>query len=148
MSVRKRTWTTRKGEDKEAWIVDYRDQNGHRALQTFDKKKDAEAYHDKVRIDSRHGDHVAPSKSETVGEAAERWIKGVAALGRERTTVRQYRQHVDLHIVPAIGAIKVATLTENRLEKFRDNLLIILYRSAFCRTCNSAFLRSTSDHRR
>lgn len=25
MSVRKRTWTTSKGEEKEAWIVDYRD---------------------------------------------------------------------------------------------------------------------------
>jgi integrase len=27
MSVRKRTWTTAKGEKKEAWIVDYVDQD-------------------------------------------------------------------------------------------------------------------------
>ena len=32
MSVRKRTWTTRKGEMKEAWVVDYADQNGKRHL--------------------------------------------------------------------------------------------------------------------
>ena len=30
MSVRKRTWTTRKGEAKEAWIVDYADGTGQR----------------------------------------------------------------------------------------------------------------------
>jgi hypothetical protein len=30
MSVRKRQWTTRKGEKKEAWIVDYVDRCGIR----------------------------------------------------------------------------------------------------------------------
>jgi hypothetical protein len=30
MSVRKRKWTTSKGEAKEAWIVDYVDQQGER----------------------------------------------------------------------------------------------------------------------
>ena len=50
MSVRKRTWTTRLGEAKEAWIVDYADQNGERHIQTFSRKKDADAYHATVRV--------------------------------------------------------------------------------------------------
>ena len=32
MSVRKRTWTTARGEIKEAWIIDYTDQDGDRAV--------------------------------------------------------------------------------------------------------------------
>jgi hypothetical protein len=35
--------------------------------------------------------------------AAESWIRRVEADGCERTTVRQYRQHVDLHIMSRIG---------------------------------------------
>ena len=35
MSVRKRTWTTSKGERKEAWIVDYSDQDGDRHIRSF-----------------------------------------------------------------------------------------------------------------
>jgi hypothetical protein len=48
MSVRKRSWTTDKGEAKSAWVVDYSDQGGKRRLKTFDKKRDADAYHAKV----------------------------------------------------------------------------------------------------
>ncbi len=104
MSVRKRTWTTRKGERKEAWIVDYTDQHGNRHIETFQRKKDADDYHAKVRVDVSKGIHMAPSKSATVAEAAELWINCVEAEGRERATVRQYRQHVNLHIVPGSGA--------------------------------------------
>jgi hypothetical protein len=43
LSVRKRKWTTRGGETKEAWIVDYT-QDGERHIETFKKKKDADAY--------------------------------------------------------------------------------------------------------
>src|SRR5262249_37191470 len=51
MSVRKREWTTNQGEEREAWIVDYADQDGDRHIRTFAKKKDADAYHDTVRVD-------------------------------------------------------------------------------------------------
>jgi integrase len=134
MSVRKRQWTTRLGEPKEAWIVDYVDGQGDRHIETFAKKKDADAYHDKVRMDVRQGMHTAPSKAATVAEAAREWIKRVEANGMrgdgpaERSTVRQYRQHVDLHIVPRIGIINVAKLTHARVEAFRDELLASLSR--------------------
>jgi hypothetical protein len=35
MSVRKRTWKTAAGEERQAWIVDYADQAGQRRLKTF-----------------------------------------------------------------------------------------------------------------
>jgi integrase len=128
MSVRKRQWTTRKGEEKESWIVDYVDQDGDRHIETFAKKKDADAYHATVKVDVRKGTHTAPSKSVTIAEAAESWIKRIEAEGRERTTVRQYRQHVNLHIVPRIGRYKLSRLTPKQVETFRDDLLLNLSR--------------------
>ena len=58
------------GETKEAWIVDYFDQDGDRHIETFDKKKDADKrYHAKVKVEVKKGIHTAPSKSLTVSEA-------------------------------------------------------------------------------
>jgi integrase len=128
MSVRKRLWTTRRGESKEAWIVDYIDQDGDRHIETFERKKDADAFHATVRVDVSKGIHTAPAKSPTVAEAAESWIKRVEADGRERTTVRQYRQHINLHIMPRLGRIKLAHLTPSKVEAFRDDLLANLSR--------------------
>jgi integrase len=129
MSVRKRKWTTSAGEAKEAWIVDYSDQNGERHIRTFDRKKDADEYHATVRVDVRQGVHTAPSKSPIIAEAAESWIRRVEADGRERSTVQQYRQHVDRHILPGIGGkTRLAQLTPARVESFRDDLLANLSR--------------------
>ena len=121
MSVRKREWTTRAGEQREAWIVDY-SASGSRHIETFDRKKDADAFHDKVRNEVREGIHTARSKSITVLEAAENWLKHVEREGRERSTLDHYRQHVTLHLKP-LHHYKLASLTTPRLNSFRDDLL-------------------------
>jgi integrase len=122
MSVRKRTWTTAKGEKKEAWIVDYVDQDGDRHIETFKRKKEADAFHAQVGVDVRAGTYTAPSKSITVKEAAEDWIRSVALDGREVSTLAQYRQHA-VHINRRIGNVKLAQLTAPGINKFRDDLL-------------------------
>ena len=123
MSVRKRSWITRKGETKEAWIVDYFDQNRQRTIKTFERKKDADAYLTTVKHEVKEGIHTAPSKSVTVAKAAEDWISYVEGEGRERSTVEQYRQEVKHHIVPRLGNEKLARLTAPRINAFRDDLL-------------------------
>jgi integrase len=128
MSVRKRKWRTRGGETKQAFVVDYIDQDGDRHIRTFERKKDAEVFHDTVRTEVRKGTHTAPSKSATVAEAAESWVRRVEAEGRERGTLAQYRQHINLHINPRIGELKLAHLTPTRVEAFRDDLLAKLSR--------------------
>src|SRR6185295_1043110 len=75
MSVRTRPWTTSKGERKEAWIVDYVDAQGERHIETFIRKKDADARHAQVRVDVEGGVHVAPSKSITIAHAADLWLE-------------------------------------------------------------------------
>ena len=129
MSVRKRTWVTRKGETKEAWIADFTDGTGKRHIRTFQHKKKADAYAAKVQVDVGAGVHVAPDHEMTIAKAAEDWIKRVEANGMrgegaaERATVRQYRQHIDLHIVPRVGKLRLAKLTKKDIENFRDGLL-------------------------
>jgi integrase len=122
MSVRKRTWTSG-GEEKEAWIVDYTDQHGQRHIKTFDRKKDADAYHASVRVDVSKGVHTPENRSITVAEAADAWLAYVELEGRERSTVEQYKQHVKQHIAPRIGREKLAKLTSPRVNAFRDDLL-------------------------
>ena len=129
MSVRKRTWKTRNGDQKECWIVDYTDQSGKRHIQTFERKKDADDCQATIKVEVGKGIHTAHSKSLTVAEAAENWIKYVELEGRERTTVVQYRHHVENHINPRIGREKLAKLTTPRVQAFRDELLTALSRA-------------------
>jgi integrase len=126
MSVRKRKWITRKGEEKEVWVVDYA-VNGSRHIETFARKKDADAREAQVSVDVEKGIHTAASKSITVAKAAEDWISYVRGEGRERSTVERYEQLVD-HILPRLGNEKLARLTTPRINALRDDLLKSLSR--------------------
>lgn len=127
MSVRKRAWINRGGDRRTAWIVDYADQAGDRHIRSFDRKKDADAFHAKVNVDIDAGIHTAPSKSIIVMEAAKNWIRGVEPEAREATTLAQYRQHAE-HINSRIGEMKLANLTPG-LNAFRDDLLTTMSRA-------------------
>jgi integrase len=128
MSVRKREWTTSKGEKKEAWIVDYADQSGERHIQTFSRKKEADEYHATVKVDVRHGVHTPQSKGTSVAEAAQDWLNFVELEGRERSTVTAYRQQV-AHINKRIGNVKLPKLTTPGINAFRDDLLASMTRA-------------------
>jgi integrase len=129
MSVRRRTWKTGKGESREAWIVTYTDQAGSRRIATFEKKRDAADYQAQVRTEVRAGIHTAVGASITVAEAAETWLSWVELEGRERATLKTYKEHVRLHIEPRLGRERLARLTAPRIEAFRDELLRNLSRS-------------------
>lgn len=111
MSIRKRTWKTSKGEEKQAWIVDYVDGKGERHIKTFDRKKDADNYSATARVEVREGVHTADSQSITVAEAGKRWIAACERSELERTTIESYQQHLDAHIVPFLGRLKLSQVT-------------------------------------
>jgi integrase len=51
-------------------------------------------------------------------------VNGIKGEGpAERTTIRQYRQHINLHIVPRIGKLRLAKLMKKDIENFRHGLL-------------------------
>jgi integrase len=107
---------------REAWVVDYVDQHGERHLKTFAKKSDAVAHHAIVGVAVRAGTHTADSKSMTVAKAAELWLASCDAAGLERATLAAYRQHVDLRIVPVLGALRLSQLTVPLVRGFEDRL--------------------------
>ncbi len=119
-SVRKREWTSPKGEDKSAWVVDYFDQAGKRRLKTFARKKEADAYAATAVVEVRSGVHTPDSQSITVSDAAKLWLASCGAL--ERTTVDSYRNHVELHINPFLGGTKLSQLTAPMVREFEDKL--------------------------
>ncbi|PBB20569.1 tyrosine-type recombinase/integrase [Mesorhizobium sp. WSM4313] len=122
MSIRKRTWTNGKGEEKTAWVVDYTDAKGVRRLKTFAKKKEADSFAATAKVEVREGVHVADSASARVKEAGAFWIASAEAAGLERSTVNQYRQHLDLHIVPLIGDTLLSKLSVPTIRAFEDDL--------------------------
>ncbi len=105
MSVRKRTWTTAKGEAKEAWIADYT-HGGYRRQRTFARKKEADAWYDTTKVEIRNGVHTPDPASVTVRDA----------------TVDGYRQHLKFHILPYLGEVKLSRLSAPMVRDFEDKL--------------------------
>lgn len=122
MSVRKRTWTSPKGEGKTAWVVDYTDAGGKRRLKTFKLKKQADAFAATATVEVREGTHVADSASATVEAAGKLWLRSAESSGLEPTTTGQYEAHLRLHIVPFIGTTKISALSIPTVRAFEDKL--------------------------
>jgi integrase len=123
MSVRKRTWTNQDGSKGQAWIAEYTDHEGKRRLRTFETKQQADSFHVGVTGELRAGTHVPDSQSVTVAEAGRLWLKRCEADGLEQSTVDYYQQHLDRHIIPVIGAVKLSRLTMPMLTTFQDKLV-------------------------
>src|SRR5450631_3300498 len=122
MSVRKRKWTTRGGEAKEAWVVDYVDTGGKRRLKTFPRKKEADTFAARAGVEVREGTHVADRESATVAEAGALWLERAKADGLERVTVDSYRQQLERHIKPFIGSTRLSGLSAPGVRGFEDRL--------------------------
>ena len=75
------------------------------AYQDLRRKKEADAYAQQIGVDIRAGIHTPVSKSITVAQAAEDWIKSIELEGREASTLAQYRQHAR-HITDRIGSLQ------------------------------------------
>ena len=112
MSVRKRTWTNGKGEEKTAWVVDYVDAKDVRRLKTFKLKKLADAFAATASVEVREGTHVADSDSVTVKAAGKLWLASAAASRLERATIEDYGRHLRLHIASHLGPTRLLSLVD------------------------------------
>jgi integrase len=122
MSVRKRTWTNQDGSQGETWVVAYSDQGGKRRIRSFEKKRDADAFHASVATDLRAGLHVPDRDSVMVAEAGRLWLKSCEAAELERASLTNYRQLLKLHVIPLLGAVKLSRLTVPMVRAFTDKL--------------------------
>jgi len=119
-TVKKRSWRTAGGDTKEAWRVRYVDQHGKTRTRQFDLKRDADAFRVKAESEVVAGIHTADRASVTVAEAANLWITTAETNGRERGTLKAYREMVTLHLVPLIGTKKLSRLSMPEVEAFAD----------------------------
>jgi integrase len=122
MSIRKRKWTTRKGEAMEAWVADYVDQHGERHLKTFTTQKAAKAWTTTALHEIQQGTHTPASASETVEDAWRLWLSECEANKLEFGTIRQRRQHLEHHVKSFIGRMRLANLTKQKVYEFDRKL--------------------------
>jgi integrase len=122
-TVRKRSWSTRKGEVKSNWTAYYRDAKGAQRNKAFATKKAADAWLLRTRTELRDGIHTPEAASITITEAARLWLQHCEANGLERGSLLQYATHVKLYIKPALGGWRLAQLTPPDIEAWRDELL-------------------------
>jgi len=106
-----------------AWICDYFDQGGVRRLKTFKTKRQADAFIVEAKGEVARGVHTPESASITVREAADLWLERATADGLERGTTVKYKSHIELHIAPYLGNVKLAKLSTPVIEKFKDDML-------------------------
>lgn len=122
-TIRKRSWTTQKGETKSVWQVDYRDSGGKRRSKQFALKRDADAWSRRAEWEVSQGTHTPDSQSVTVSKACDLWIKTAEGNELERSTIKQYQEWANLHIKPLLGDKKLSRLTTPEVETFKDTLL-------------------------
>lgn len=123
-SIRKRLWETN-GQKREAWILDYfgnEQPKPKRHIETFERKKEAEARLDQIKAELRQGTHTAASASKTIGEVGDLWIQQAEIDGLERGTLKSYREHLRLHIKPLIGQKTLAQMDTAAVMVYRNQL--------------------------
>ena len=91
----------RKDPKRGTWIVEYYDANHkqHR-LKGFKTKRDADARADQIGGELRKGVHVPDSTSGVVADACRVWLQRARDERLEKETIRQYENHVNLHLLP------------------------------------------------
>jgi integrase len=127
-SVRKRTYHKGSPGERQVWIVDYfsPDQKSgkpKRHIETFKLQRAAKARLGEVASEVEKGIHTPKRESVTVAEAGDLWLAQAENDKLERSTVRQYRQHLELHIKPFLGAQKLSALTAKAIQDFRNRLI-------------------------
>lgn len=121
MSVKKRSWKTKSGEARAAFIADYL-KDGRRHHKQFSRKRDAENWLAAQRVEIATGIHTPDRDSITIAEAGVLWLAACVARDLEPTTINQYRQHLNFHIIPLIGASKLNAISGPTVRAFEDAL--------------------------
>jgi len=122
-SVYRRTWRGQDGKTRVRFVAAYKDQHGRRHNKGFKVRKDAKAFLVLTEGEISRGVHTPEHQSITVAEAARLWLKRGELEKLERSTLKQYRNHVERHILPLVGSVKLAKLSTPVVQLFRDKLL-------------------------
>jgi integrase len=122
-TIRRRLWTTAKGEERESWQCDFADAQGKRRARQFSTKKAADQFMVQARAQVAEGTYSPDSESPTVAAAAAQWLERCEREQLEPITIGGYRSLVKTHIAPHLGRRKLSRLTRPMIEGYVDELL-------------------------
>jgi integrase len=107
----------------------FRDANGVRHRESFDREREARAALDERRTAVRNRDYVAPAKIPTVKDAAQAWINGKKVSESKHgghggpikeSSIDFWQNHIDAYIVPTLGNYKLDIVDTRLVERKRD----------------------------
>ena len=151
MSIRKRTWEW-KGKQRTALGGRLPRRQGEAPAEDVQDQGRGRDWHAGTRIDLKQGTHMSPtataSRSGKPGDCGSPPAgRATATRSLERSTIEQYRRHVELHITPLIGTTKLNKLTVPSVRIFRDQLREAGRSAALTGSCSPACRASLLTHR-
>lgn len=131
-SVRKRSWT-HAGQERFKWVVDYFDQKGKRRLQTFERKKDADAARIRIEAEIQAGNHVAKADDILMKDLCEQFIRNLEQRWQDgrigQTHCVQGTNIIRKWLVGDLGTLRLSelsfTLVEDWYKSMRDRGLAV-----------------------
>lgn len=129
-SVRKRSWTTAKGERRTAWAVDFPDAAGGRQRRQFDTKREADAFRVQSEGQVRAGTFRPEADKVAISTVVESYLaecRGRAERGEEMSrhhleTVEGIMTNHVLNPTYGVGGVKLAHLTPSQVAAYRDRV--------------------------
>jgi integrase len=102
------------------YVVDYRDLDKRRRAKFFETRKEADDYLEDILKGLRQKTLPRPTKTPTFAEAAARWLE--TKEGKRTSSLAAWQTHVQKHLVPAIGKLRLDEISTESIELLRDRL--------------------------
>jgi integrase len=79
-------------------------------------KRDADKALRAFVAEVEEGKHLGPAA--TLGKLLDEWLANLERAGRSRSTIETYRTHVETHIRPALGSLRLDLLTTHDVDRY------------------------------
>lgn len=103
------------------WVLDFRDQEGNRRWETFRTRQEADDALSARLKQLRTGSYVPPREVPTFEEIAKDWL--ATKSDRRVSTVSQWEVHIDLHLNPALGKLRLDRIRVADFDRFKADRL-------------------------
>ncbi|MFZ2996273.1 tyrosine-type recombinase/integrase [Sphingobium sp.] len=126
-AVAKRKWMGPDGRECETWVVRWKDEGGRHRQKSFDRKKDADAHRSQVEIEMRQGIHRPEADRMSVADLCSKFLahnedrRKDGRIGNAR--IKDIETSIRIHIVPHIGALRLADVGLHQLEQWRTSMM-------------------------
>lgn len=142
--IRKRTWTTKPGVTKVAWIVDFVDKDGTRGRRQFSRRSEADSFRIDLEANLKKGLSTLSLKS-PFADVADEYLRSCAKRVENGSMTKHnfvvYEGHIKNYIVPdpkrhakgrmpsrmkkiseGMGQLKAGEVVRSDVTRFRDQL--------------------------